>query len=361
MNLDHLRGTRVVMAMSGGVDSSLAAAMLKQAGVDVIGVFMHVWDYSGLEASSPGSCCSTEDAYDARKVAGKLGIPFYSVDMRDTFRRDVIDPFIGAYEAGRTPNPCAGCNRFVKFGALLDIARQLQTEYIATGHYVQRQDDKNGVRLFRGTDHSKDQSYFLATISRQQASHIFFPVGHLNKNETRKLAAEFNLPTASKQESQDICFIPAGDRVAFLHRQGSAAGFRSGDIVDRSGRVVGQHKGIAHFTIGQRKGLGLSDGPWNVVSIDSKKARVVVDRPSLALVSGVHIEQFNWIHQPDDASDISIKLRYRAPSAACKLKFKSGQITAIFDEQQSTTAPGQVAAFYAGEELLGGGEIKGLF
>jgi tRNA-specific 2-thiouridylase len=346
--------------MSGGVDSSLAAALLKDAGAEVIGVFMHVWDYSRQATPGSAACCAAEDAHDARRVANVLGISFYTLDMRDAFRRDVINPFIDEYESGRTPNPCANCNQFVKFGALLETAKRLECEYVATGHYVQRRDVASDVRLFRGADRAKDQSYFLATISRDQARHILFPVGHLNKAETRRLSAAYGLPTASKHESQDICFIPAGDRVAFLRREGSSAGFRAGEIVDRSGRVVGHHDGIAHFTIGQRKGLGLSDGPWNVVALDSHAARVVVDRPSSALIGGVYVQDVRWIRRPDDGSVVSIKTRYRSPSIPCRLEIRADGIVSVFERPQPPTAPGQVAAFYDGDELLGGGIIHDL-
>jgi len=354
----EIRGKRIVTAMSGGVDSSLAAALLKDAGAEVVGVFLHVWDYSRDNVSRHGSCCATEDAYDARRVADKLGIAFYSLDVRESFRRQVIDPFIEDYESGRTPNPCARCNRFIKFGVLLEAAERLQARYVATGHYVQRHDDRKGVRLFRGADHSKDQTYFLATTTAEQARRILFPVGHLTKNETRNLASKFGLPTAAKDESQDICFIPAGDRVGFLHEQGSASGFMPGDIVDRSGHVLGPHAGIAHFTIGQRRGLGLSNGPWIVVEMDGNK--VTVDRPSSALIEGVEVGQVSWIRKPDNEDRLSIKVRYRAPSFACNLNVRPSRVVARFDAPQAATAPGQVAAFYSGEELLGGGIIQGL-
>jgi len=358
MKAETAQGERIVVAMSGGVDSSLAAALLQDAGADVVGVFLHVWDYSRSDLSGRGSCCAAEDAYDARRVADKLGIPFYSLDVRGAFRQQVIDPFIADYEAGRTPNPCAQCNRFIKFGVLLDAAEKLQARYVATGHYVRRHDNNSGVRLFRGADHSKDQTYFLATTLRSQASRILFPVGHLSKSETRDLASQFNLPTAAKSESQDICFVPTGDRIGFLHEQGSTAGFISGDIVDRSGHRLGRHAGIAHFTMGQRRGLGLSDGPWIVVGIEG--SRVMVDRPSSALIQGVRIGELSWIRRPEGEDDLTIKVRYRAPSASCVLTMEATTAEARFDVPQPPTAPGQVAAIYTGEELLGGGIIKGL-
>ncbi|MDX8411074.1 MAG: tRNA 2-thiouridine(34) synthase MnmA [Mariprofundaceae bacterium] len=360
-DLTPLKGRRVIAAMSGGVDSSVMAALLADAGVDVIGVFLHVWDYSRGESVKAGSCCATEDAFDARRVADQLSIPFYSMDMRDSFRRDVIDPFVADYESGRTPNPCERCNRFVKFGSLLSAADQLEAEFVATGHYVQRRDDAGGVRMFRGADAAKDQSYFLATTTREQASRILFPVGHLQKNGTRELARRFGLPTAAKRESQDICFIPAGDRIAFLKREGATAGFRPGPIVDADGQVLGRHEGIAHYTLGQRRGLRLAGGPWHVVGLDGNTARVVVAPPEEALIGGVEVEGVTWLRRPESNESVQVKVRYRASAATCRLIVDDKAVRVDFDAPQSPTAPGQVAAFYAGDELLGGGIICGVF
>ncbi|RMH50015.1 MAG: tRNA 2-thiouridine(34) synthase MnmA, partial [Zetaproteobacteria bacterium] len=223
-----LRGARVIAAMSGGVDSSLVAALLQQQGAEVIGVFLQVWDYQRTEVARHGSCCALEDAYDARRVCDRLGIPFYSMDMRHAFRQQVIDPFIADYAAGRTPNPCARCNRFVKFGALLRAADELGVEWIATGHYVQRVDDACGTRLLRAIDRTKDQSYFLATTEPAAIQRLCFPLGRMHKEEVRARAARMGLPTAAKRESQDICFIPDGDRTAFLRAQRMEEGFRPG-------------------------------------------------------------------------------------------------------------------------------------
>jgi len=357
-SLSHLRGVRVVAAMSGGVDSSVMAALLKEAGADVIGVFLHVWDYSRDEVAGHGSCCSLDDAYDARRVADQIGIPFYSMDMRDNFRDNVIDPFINDYESGRTPNPCERCNRFVKFGALLETADELQAAYVATGHYVRREDDASGVRIFRGEDQRKDQSYFLATISRKQASRILFPVGDLQKDETRELARHYKLLTAEKHESQDICFIPAGDRIAFLKREGASAGFVPGDIVDTEGNRLGAHQGIAHYTLGQRKGLNLSDGPWHVVALDGTIARVVVAHPAEAMIRRVEVGEAAWIRQPVDGEKLLAKVRYQMMPAACSLSMQNDGYELLFDTPQKPTAPGQVAALYSGKELLGGGIVQ---
>jgi len=356
-DLSHLRGVRIIAAMSGGVDSSVMAALLKEAGADVLGVFLHVWDYSRDEVAGHGSCCALEDAYDARRVADHLGMPFYSMDMREAFRRDVIEPFVDDYESGRTPNPCERCNRFVKFGALLEAADRLEADYVATGHYVQRCDDARGVRIYRGNDEKKDQSYFLATTRRRQVERILFPVGHLRKSDTRLLASHFNLPTAGKHESQDICFIPAGDRIGFLKKQGAAAGFRPGEIVDGGGEVLGRHEGIAHYTLGQRKGLHLAGGPWHVVALDGNAARVVVAPPEEALITAVEVDDAAWIRRPEKGEAVMVKVRYQMRPAPCSLEIGEG-VHVRFDTPQKPTAPGQVAAFYAGDELLGGGIIR---
>ena len=357
--MPHLKGVRIIAAMSGGVDSSVMAALLADAGADVIGVFLNVWDYSRDEAGRHGSCCATEDAYDARRVADHIGIPFYTMDMRKPFRRHVIDPFIADYESGRTPNPCERCNRFVKFGTLLDVADGLEAAFVATGHYVRRRDDEHGVHIDKGTDIRKDQSYFLATTSREKVERLLFPVGHLEKGETRGLASRFGLPTAAKPESQDICFIPSGDRIAFLKREGVSAGFRQGDVVDEQGNVLGQHQGVAYYTLGQRKGLGLSGGPWHVVDLDGHAARVMVAPPEDAVIHAVDVADVTWIHEPDHAKDLAVKLRYQSQPAPCCISAEhEGIIHVVLDAPQQPTAPGQVAAFYIGHELLGGGIIS---
>ncbi|MDQ6953311.1 MAG: tRNA 2-thiouridine(34) synthase MnmA [Mariprofundaceae bacterium] len=357
-DLSHLKGVRMIAAMSGGVDSSVMAALLKEAGADVIGVFLNVWEYRREDVAGQGSCCSLDDAYDARRVCDQIGIPFYNMDMRDNFRRDVIEPFIEDYETGRTPNPCERCNRFVKFGSLLDAADQLEAKYVATGHYVQRRDDDTGVHIYKGNDNKKDQSYFLATTGREQVVRILFPVGHLQKDGTRILAQHYDLMTAFKHESQDICFIPAGDRIAFLKREGATSGFRAGDIVDREGKQLGRHDGIAHYTLGQRKGLGLPDGPWHVVSLDGVTARVVVAHPEDALIRQVEVSEVTWLRDKSDDEIITAKVRYQMQPAACNINVVNDVVHILFDLPQKPTAPGQVAAFYVGDELLGGGIVS---
>ncbi|OIQ00756.1 MAG: tRNA 2-thiouridine(34) synthase MnmA [Zetaproteobacteria bacterium CG2_30_46_52] len=344
--------------MSGGVDSSVVAALLKEAGADVIGVFLHVWDYNREDVAGAGSCCSLDDAYDARRVCDQIGIPFYNMDMRENFRANVIDPFIADYESGRTPNPCERCNRFVKFGALLDAADELEAEYVATGHYVQRTDDEDGVHIFRGNDQIKDQSYFLATTNKTQVARILFPVGHLQKDGTRILAVHYNLMTAHKHESQDICFIPAGNRIAFLKKEGAEAGFRPGDIFDREGNRLGSHQGIAHYTLGQRKGLGLPNGPWHVVELDGSTARVIVAPPEDALIRQVSVGGTTWLRKLKEGEQILSKVRYQMRPSPCTINIDADNTNLTFETPQKPTAPGQVAAFYVGDELVGGGIVS---
>ncbi|MDX8377334.1 MAG: tRNA 2-thiouridine(34) synthase MnmA [Mariprofundales bacterium] len=360
INNINITGQRVLAAMSGGVDSSVMAALLQQAGADVIGVFMHVWDQDENDARKHGSCCALDDAYDARRVADALNIPFYTLDMREVFKRTVVEPFVQAYEQGKTPNPCANCNRFLKFDALITKADQLGAKYVATGHYVRRMDDEDGVHIWQGIDKQKDQSYFLATIRSQYISRLLFPVGNINKQETRAIAAKLQLPTASKRESQDICFIPASGRVSFLEQQGANKGLKSGWIVDSAGNNLGRHRGIARYTLGQRRGLGLSDGPWQVIALDATQAIVIVAKPEQCLLNSIVVEQLEWFRIPNIDESITIKTRYHATKANCNLQKHNltAHTVVIFTEPQALTAPGQIAAFYVDDELVAGGVIK---
>jgi len=355
--MHSLQGRRVIAAMSGGVDSSVVAAMLQQQGAEVIGVFLQVWDYQRSEVSRHGSCCALEDAYDARRVCDKLGIPFYSMDMREAFAHSVIEPFVADYATGRTPNPCERCNRFVKFGALLKAADELEVECIATGHYVQRVDDASGTHLLRGVDDNKDQSYFLATTRQDALRRLLFPLGGMRKPEVRALAHRMEIPTAEKRESQDICFIPNGDRVAFLRQQKGGGGFQSGEIIDLHGTVLGQHSGIANFTMGQRRGLKLSGGPWKVVKLDGASAQVTVAAPDQATLSQVRITQWNQVAPQPIPTKLSAALRYHATPQPCRWSLNGDEMILQFDTPCEVTAPGQVAALYDGNEVIGGGII----
>ncbi|MDQ6950985.1 MAG: tRNA 2-thiouridine(34) synthase MnmA [Mariprofundales bacterium] len=355
--INALRGRKVIAAMSGGVDSSVVAALLHQQGAEVIGVFLQVWDYQREEVSRHGSCCALEDAYDARRVADKLGIPFYSMDMREAFEHAVVRPFVAGYAEGRTPNPCERCNRFVKFGALLKAADELGVEWIATGHYVRRVDDAAGSHLLCGVDTAKDQSYFLATTKREALDRLLFPLGEMCKPEVRHLATEFGLPTAEKQESQDICFIPNGDRAAFLQHQGVEKGFRRGDIVTHEGSVLGQHDGIAHFTMGQRRGLGLSGGPWRVVGLDAERAQVMVAPADDATLRRVWLTELNAIAPQPWPQQLQARIRYRGELEPCHWQREGDGLRLTFVQPVAVTAPGQVAALYVGDEVIAGGII----
>jgi len=240
----------------------------------------------------------------------------------------------------------------------MQAADKLEARYVATGHYVRRRDDECGIHLFKGRDAQKDQSYFLATTTREQIKRVLFPLGDLEKDDTRKLARHFGLPTAEKHESQDICFIPAGDRVGFLQREGSGAGLTEGDIVDLEGNKLGRHHGIAHYTLGQRKGLGLPDGPWHVVALDAGASLVVVAHPEQALIRELRVADVTWIRRPLSGERVTAKVRYQMQPAACSLELENGSLGLRFDLPQKPTAPGQVAAFYAGDELLGGGIVS---
>jgi len=353
-----LQGQRIIAAMSGGVDSSVVAALLQQQGAEVIGVFLQVWDYQRSEVSRHGSCCALEDAYDARRVCDKLGIAFYSMDMREAFAHSVIDPFVADYAAGRTPNPCERCNRFVKFGALLKAADELGVEFIATGHYVQRIDDALGTHLLCGVDSSKDQSYFLATTKQNALQRLLFPLGGMHKTEVRALALQLEIPTASKHESQDICFIPNGDRVAFLREQQATGGFQAGEIVTREGVVLGQHNGIANYTMGQRRGLKLSGGPWRVVGLEGASAKVIVAPAQQASLSSVTIAEWNKIAPQKMPVQLAAALRYHAPPQDCHWILEGNDLILHFDQPCDITAPGQVAVLYDGNEVIGGGIIR---
>ncbi len=344
--------------MSGGVDSSLMAALLREQGAEVIGVFLQVWDYQRDQVTRHGSCCATEDAYDARRVCDKLGIPFYAMDMRQNFAESVIEPFIDDYARGRTPNPCERCNRFVKFGALLRAANELEVEWIATGHYVQRMDNSEGSHLLRAVDRDKDQSYFLATTRKEAIARLLFPLGAMRKETVREAAAARGLHTADKQESQDICFIPDGDRIAFLQRHGNGTGLQPGEIVSKDGTVLGRHHGIAHFTLGQRRGLGLSGGPWRVVALDGEQARVHVAPAKDVRLRRLRLTAWNRICPQSMPSRILAMVRYRATPQPCRWQRDGDSLVLDFESPCELTAPGQVVALYDGDELLGGGIIR---
>lgn len=344
---------RVVVAMSGGVDSSVAAALLQEQGCEVIGVTLRLWD-------GPGSCCSTRDADDARRVAERLGIPFQTLEYAEAFQSAVVDDFLDAHLAGQTPNPCARCNERIKFDRLLAQARELGADYLATGHYARIEADGQGHRLRTGLDPAKDQSYFLATTPADELDAICFPLGGLTKERVRELAADYGLVTAGKPESQDICFVPRGAVGDFLAAYRSHPALAPGPIVDREGRELGRHRGAAHYTVGQRRGLGLALGyPVYVAEVDTAANRVVV-APDEGLYShAMRVAEVNWLGGALPAEGVSagVKIRYGGPVVPARVTPEDEGLHVAFAEPQRAVAPGQLAAFYDGDRVLGGAWI----
>jgi tRNA-specific 2-thiouridylase len=364
---------KVVLAMSGGVDSSVAAALLLRDGYDVMGVFMRLGTPAGVEevaaeSCEPGAkgkqgCCSVLDAADARRVAGLLDIPFYVLNFQDDFGK-VIDYFVGEYNRGRTPNPCVRCNDWLKFGKLARYAEAVGAQYVASGHYARiGVDPATGQRaLMRGLDHKKDQSYVLFGMSRQTMEHTLLPIGGYEKHEVRAIAEEMKLPVFNKPDSQEICFVPNQDYAGLVKRR-SPDTFRPGDLVTTDGTVVGGHEGHQHFTIGQRKGVGVAFGhPIYVVDIDAPSNRVTVGPKEQTLRSSLIADQLNLLtdrlQSPGDRATCSAKIRYNhAPQPATAEVMEGGRLRVTFDEPQSAITPGQAVVLYDGDVVLGGGWI----
>ncbi|HWQ62141.1 MAG TPA: tRNA 2-thiouridine(34) synthase MnmA [Negativicutes bacterium] len=352
---------KVVVAMSGGVDSSLTAALLVQQGYDVIGATMQIWDSEREDADERG-CCSLSAVGDARRVAGKLGIPYYVLNFRELFQATVVDYFIAEYAAGRTPNPCIACNRHVKFAGLLQKALALGAEYVATGHYARiGYDEARGRYLLRkGVDPAKDQSYALYHLNQYTLKHFLMPLGDYTKVETRRLAREFGLAVADKPDSQEICFVPDDDYQGFLAEKAPAS-LRPGDIVDTSGNVLGRHRGLPLYTVGQRKGLGLAAGrPLYVVALDTERNQVVVGDNSDVFAGELTAGDLNLIafDALPDRLEATAKIRYGAREApAVVTPLGDGQVRVAFDTPQRAITPGQSVVFYEGDIVLGGGII----
>ncbi|MCW5700912.1 MAG: tRNA 2-thiouridine(34) synthase MnmA [Rhodospirillales bacterium] len=352
--------TRVVVAMSGGVDSSVSAAMLVEAGYDVVGVTLQLYDH-GVAVGRPGTCCAGDDIHDARRVADRLGIPHYVLDYQQRFRSQVMDPFADSYLAGETPIPCVLCNQTVKFTDLFEAADTLGADLLVTGHYARRVRDEDGPALHRGVDTNRDQSYFLFATTRRQLERLRFPLGGLSKDETRTLAQRHGLPVAAKSDSQDICFVPAGGyaRVVEQLRPGAC---EPGEIVDLRGRVLGRHGGIINFTIGQRRGLGIATGePLYVVRLEPETRRVVVGAERDLWRDRLMVREVNWLGGAPLSSTgvpVSVKLRStQSPAPATIFKRGDGPVEVILDEPRAAIAPGQACVFYDGDRLLGGGWI----
>ncbi|QQR88940.1 MAG: tRNA 2-thiouridine(34) synthase MnmA [Myxococcales bacterium] len=347
---------RVLVAMSGGVDSSLAAAVLKEQGYDLVGVTLHLWDAG--KGEQVGKCCAPEDRDDARRSCDHLGIPHYVLDERKAFRNTVVDPFLDTYIKGRTPIPCVSCNQHVKLTRLLEVADAFGASHVATGHYVRLQHDGDKVNtILRGRDYNKDQSYFLFGVPSFVFERMLFPLGELTKDEVRKLALKYNLPNATKPESQSLCFVPDGDIGGFVDRQRSLS--KSGTIVDENNQALAEHDGVHRFTVGQRKGLGLGGGkPRYVLRILPEEDKVVVGERSSLGAKEVRAEGVSWlVPKPEHAFRAKVRIRYRHEPSDARVQPTSDGFIAEFDEQQFAITPGQAAVIYKDDAVLAGGYI----
>jgi len=360
--------------MSGGVDSSAAAAILKEQGHELVGFTMQLWDQRrGINTDEngeplPSRCCSLDDVYDARRVAEELGFPFYVLNLERDFERDVVQPFVASYLNGETPIPCVACNSRLKFASLDRLAVSLGCEKVATGHYarVEFNTSTNRYKLLRGLNQQKDQSYFLWELTQSQLSRAMFPLGEMSKPEAREAARSHRLAVAEKKESQEICFVPDGDYAGFIDRYLESEGETNrlpgaGEIVDTTGRVIGQHNGIQRYTIGQRRGIGIADErPLYVISLDVEKNQVVVGADQSLLKSEFVAAGVNWVafDDPVEPVRVEVRVRYRHTAAPATITpLESNRARVVFDEPQRAITPGQATVFYRGDEVLGGGWI----
>jgi tRNA-uridine 2-sulfurtransferase len=355
---------RVLVAMSGGVDSSVAAAMLCEQGYDVVGVAMRLApEAPATPAKRRGTCCSHDDFEDARRVSERMGFPFYVLDLRADFGARVIDNFVSEYLAGRTPNPCVMCNREIKFDRLWSRARALEADFVATGHYARISRDGAGrFHLWRATDSSKDQSYFLFTLGQEELSRTLFPLGAMTKVEVRARARALGLANADKPESQEICFVADGDYARFVERAAPQGSVREGQIVDNDGKILAAHAGIHHFTIGQRRGLGIAaSDPLYVREIRPATGEVVVGARAELNSRGLIARDVELVDRArfDAASDIEVKIRYRHAALPARLTLASPRAAEVrFVSEGPAVTPGQACVFYRGDEVIGGGFIE---
>jgi tRNA-uridine 2-sulfurtransferase len=372
--LEKLMPTQTIaVAMSGGVDSSTVAAMLRAEGYNVVGLTMQLWNQrrlagrEGMPEQVQGRCCSIDDVYDARRVAEDLGIPYYVVNHEERFERDVVRPFVDEYLSGRTPIPCSLCNNHLKFDQLLLTARQIGADLLATGHYARCEYDPASDRwlLRRAADHAKDQTYFLFGLTQEQLSRTRFPLGNMNKPQVRELARHHGLALAEKPDSQEICFVPGGDYKrfidAYLAEQGESLPDTSGELVTTDGTVIGHHEGIHNFTVGQRKGLGVATGsPLYVININGAEGKVTVGGNDHLLSRKLLAHRVNWISIPElrDPIRVTAKIRHRhEPAPAMVADGGNGEVQVTFDEPQRAITPGQAVVFYDGDLVVGGGWI----
>lgn len=352
---------RVVVAMSGGVDSSVTAALLQEQGYEVIGVTMKLWDGPESTAAHHKTCCTLDDVSDARRVAATLGIPFYVVNFKAQFAQHVIEYFVETYRQGATPNPCVQCNRYLKFTALLQRAQQLGARWVATGHYASIWQDQGGrFYVQRGQDVGKDQSYFLFDLSQEQLQHTLLPLGNYRKDEVRQHAARLGLRVAEKPESQEICFIPDGDYRAFVRPRLAPEDGQPGRMINAAGETIGTHQGLPFYTVGQRRGLGVAAAePLYVTRLNPMANTVEVGPRHMALCTTFTVERLNWMCLPPSSSlQTTVQIRYRhQPVAAVVSPEAPDRVRVVLQEPQFAVTPGQAAVFYAGHTVLGGGWI----